>query len=137
MTAQIGIQRLRSALFALTLGLVFNAAPVTGQEPAPLSVPLPPAAAAPQIEHSDYWEARAALHHEQIRTARARLDEANEVVVRMRRRNHPRGEAREEIRAEQTRAQAAYNEAVRAFEVDLTSEAQAAGAQLRWLREPS
>lgn len=119
----------------LVSAMLGTAAPaqVTG----PAMVAPPPAADAPQVERAAYWTGRAAPLHARIQDARTRLDDANAAVTRMRRRNHPRGDARDVIREEQTQAQAAYDAAVRALEVDLTNEARAADAQLRWLREES
>jgi len=53
----------------------------------------------------------------------------------MRRRNHPRGEARIRINEERDQARAAYDEAVRFLEVELPAEARAAGAPRHWLDE--
>ena len=122
----------------LMLALLVAPAAVWAEEsdadPAPAAI-SPPAEDAPQVEHFEYWQARGTAARERVAEARAVLDEANAAVSRMRRRNHPRGEARIRINEERDRARAAYDEDLRFLEVELPAEARAAGAPRHWLQE--
>ena len=118
--------------FALWIGFAAQTSSAA-DSPVPASV-APPPASAPQVEHIAYWRARADLARADVAAARKRLDEANAAVSRMRARNHPRGEARVALRAEQAAAREAHEAAVRTLEVDLPAEARAAGASPRWLQ---
>ena len=118
-------------------GLTLDAWAEEPAQPGPAAVAPPPAADAPQIEHFEYWQGRAAVARAHVAATRERLDAANTAVNRMQRRNHPRGTAREELRREQTEARAAGEAAVHVLDVELPAEARAAGADPRWLRERS
>jgi hypothetical protein len=120
--------------FALLIGLAAPICSTAADSPGPAAVAPPPPADAPQIEHVEYWRARADHARAQVSATRERLDEANAAVSRMQRRNHPRGEARVALRAEQAAAQEAHEAAIRALEVDLPAEARAAGASTSWLQ---
>ncbi len=127
-------------LAACLFGLVAASSVLADPGPASIAKPsalTPPAADAPQLEHAEYWRARAAAEWAKVEDARARLDRANGAVNRMRRRNHPRGDARAALQQEQRDAQADWEAAVEAAEVDLAAEAAAAGADPRWIRKPS
>ena len=122
----------------LVIALVASPASLWADEPDAKPAPAaisPPAEDAPQVEHFEYWQARGVAARERVAEAQAVLDEANAAVSRMRRRNHPRGEARIRINEERDQARAAYDEAVRFLEVELPAEARAAGAPRHWLDE--
>ncbi|MBW2424155.1 MAG: hypothetical protein JRG86_07895 [Deltaproteobacteria bacterium] len=134
------IRTISDLLLRALLMLALLAAPAIASaekpdgKPAPAAI-SPPAEDAPQVEHFEYWQARGAAARERVAEAQAVLDEANAAVSRMRRRNHPRGEARIRINEERDRARAAYDEAVHFLEVELPAEARAAGAPRHWLIE--
>jgi hypothetical protein len=96
-----------------------------------------PGSDVPQVEHIAYWRARGEAARVRLAAAEAELSEANASVSRMQRDNHPRGEARQRLRAEQANAQSAYADAIKYLETELPSEARSAGAQQAWLRDPS
>ena len=104
------------------------------EEPVPSAITAPEADA-PQIKHFEYWGARADAARTRVSDAQARVDEANVTVRRMRRNNHPRGEARRPILEEQEQARAALEAATYTLEVELPAEARRAGAQRHWLSE--
>ncbi len=128
----IGSRSLCGSILAIALLAAPGA--LRADEPGPAALAAPPADAA-QIEHYEYWQARGEAARARVAEARAELDEADAAVSRMRRRNHPRGEARIRLREQQAEARAAYEAAVRFLEVDLPAEAEAAGGSRRWLRE--
>jgi len=69
-----------------------------------------PAERLPAIEHGDF-EAQAARARERVAQAEERLRQANAAYSEMRARNHPRGEAAEQIVAERQAAERALNDA--------------------------
>ena len=91
----------------------------------------------PQIERFDYWRARGDEAVARLQKAEAELEEAQAAVSRMRRRNHPRGVARQEIQAELVKAQEAYEAARQHLEVDLPAEARRSGAPRHWVGKRS
>ena len=126
----------RDLLICGTLALGLTACPPIGwaEEPGPAAL-SPPEADAPQIEQAAYWRARGDAAREKLTEAQATLDAATAAVSRMQRRNHPRGEARLQIRAEREEAQADFDAALHILEVELPAEARAGGAPRHWLNE--
>jgi len=118
---------------ALTLGLAGT--PVARAENPGPAAAAPPAAEAPEAEREAYWRARADEAREGVTAAQAQLEAANGDVSRMRRRNHPRGEARAAIFASRDAARAELDEARHHLEVALPRQAEQAGADASWLRE--
>ncbi len=86
-------------------------------------------------EREAYWHTRASEARERVAVAEARLMSARAEVSRMRSRNHPRGEPRAALFAERDAAQEAFDDAVRALEVDLPRAAREANAPRAWLAE--
>ena len=106
------------------------------EEPGPAAL-QPPAADAPQIERFEYWRARGDEAAARLQQAEAERDEAQAAVSRMRRRNHPRGQQRQEIQAELVRAREKYEAARQHLEVDLPAEAHGSGAPRHWVGKRS
>lgn len=125
-------RRFSFAMFgSLLLGLLVAAPAVEAQPPGPASA----SEEMPDAEREAYWRARAAVAREDVAEARGRLAAANADVSRMRRRNHPRGDARAALFAARDAAHSELADAVQRLEVDLPEEARAAGAPPTWLRE--
>ena len=135
-----------SLLSGLTIGLLFVSAPMTSlastedkdasiEKPATV-VLEPPAADAHQLEHYKYWRARGEQALVELERAQIAFQEATAAVSRMRRRNHPRGEARLQLQAERERTREAYQAARYRVEVELPAEARRAGAPRHWLGRP-
>jgi len=122
-----------AVITALTLGLA--GAPVARAENPGPAAAAPPAAEAPEAEREAHWRARADAARERVTAAQAQLEAANGDVSRMRRRNHPRGEARAAIFASRDAARAELDEARHHLEVELPRQAEQAGADASWLRE--
>jgi len=122
--------------FVITIVGLSSPSLAFAEEPGPASIG-PPAPEAPQIEHRAYWTARADAARERVAALRTEMDEANAAVSRMRRRNHPRGDARLRLQEEQRRARAAFEAAQNHLEVELPAEARQAGAPRHWLHERS
>jgi hypothetical protein len=120
-----------SALLLISAG---SAELARADEPIPAAITTPEANA-PQIEHFEYWRARADAARKRVSDAQARVNEANATVRRMRRNNHPRGEARRPLLEEQEQARAALEAATYTLEVELPAEARLGGAQRHWLSE--
>ena len=125
-----------NACFCSLILLISTGSPGPGraEEPVPAAISAP-AADAPQIEHFEYWRARADAARMRVSEAQARAGEANAAVRRMRRNNHPRGEARRPLLEEQEQARAALEAATYTLEVELPAEARSGGAQRHWLSE--
>ena len=123
-------------LLIMSVFLLALSSPLIGraEEPAPAAL-QPPASDAPQIERFEYWRARGDDAIARLQRTEAELAEAQAVVSRMRRRNHPRGEQRRVIQAELAKAREAYAAAFQHFEVDLPAEARRSGAPQHWVGE--
>jgi hypothetical protein len=136
------LQVIRSTTRLLLAGLlvvVATGSPIALQAEEPASVPAslgPPNPDAPQIDHFEYWRARGYAARARVADTQLVLTEATAAVTRMRRDNHPRGEARLLLRQESADAQTAFDAATRYLEVELPAEARAAGVQQSWLGEP-
>lgn len=124
------------SLLIVTVLLLAPSSPLVAraEEPAPAAL-QPPAADAPQTERFEYWRARGDEAIARLQRTEAELAEAQAVVSRMRRRNHPRGEQRRVIQAELVKAREAYDAALQHFEVDLPAEARRSGAPQHWVGE--
>jgi len=121
---------------ALVLAFLGAAPMPRADEPGPAAL-SPPAPDAPEQQQFEYWRSRGDAARAQVADAQARLDEANGQVSRMMRRDYPRGEARQALRAEQQAARGALEAATHQLEIELPEEARAAGAQQTWLLERS
>jgi hypothetical protein len=124
---------LLAVIAALTLGLA-GAPDARAENPGPAAI-APPAASVPETEPEAYWRDRAEDARERVAAAQAALYAAKADVSRMRRRNHPRGEARAAIFARRDAARAELDEARHHLEVELPRQAEQAGADASWLRE--
>jgi hypothetical protein len=124
---------LLAVIAALTLGLV-SAPAVRAENPGPAAA-APPAAEAPDTDPEAYWRAQAENARERVAAAQAELYAVKADVSRMRRRNHPRGEARAAIFASRDAAHVELEAARHHLEVELPLEAEQAGADSDWLRE--
>ena len=133
-TLGLGLGLVVAVLF-VAMPVVLFAEETDAMPPGPAAVQ--PDSSAPRTEQVAYWRARGAAARTQLAEAESRLNEINGAVSRMRRRNHPRGEARQELRAQQAHARAMHEDAVEYLEVELPVEARAAGASTAWLRDPS
>jgi len=118
---------------ALTVG-VAGAPTARAENPGPAAA-APLAAEAPEADPEAYWRAQAENARERVAAAQAELYAVKADISRMRRRNHPRGEARAAIFASRDAARVALDEARHHLEVELPLEAEQAGADASWLRE--
>jgi hypothetical protein len=127
-----------AAVAVLTFGLA-GAPAARAENPGPAAAAPPaaaalPAADAPEIEREVYWRGRAENARERVAAAQSRVHAANVEVSRMRRRNHPRGEARAAVFASRDAARLELDRARDHLETELPREAEEAGADLAWLR---
>jgi hypothetical protein len=123
---------LLAVIAVLTLGLA-GASATRAQNPGPAAI-APPTANLPEVDPEAYWRARAEEAREQVAAAQARLYAVKADISRMRRRNHPRGEARAAIYASRDAARVELDEARHYLEVELPLLAEQAGADASWLR---
>jgi hypothetical protein len=126
------------AVAALSLGLA-GPPSARAENPGPAALAPPGAATAPgpdapEIEREAYWRGRAEDAREWLAAAQADLYAANIQVSRMRRRNHPRGDARAAIFANRDAARLELERALHHLEKELPREAEEAGADPTWLR---